>query len=239
MNTAFTRISMNSKTGPMPVTYTSADSCPDACPFKSNGCYADGGPIKIHWRKVTEGERGMNFDEFCGEIKQLPKNQLFRHNAAGDLQGKNNVIDFPALKKLVKANKGKRGFTYTHKPVLIEDVTDSHLTTREKWQVVFNNRNAIKFANDNGFTVNLSGNNLSHADKLKALNIAPVVSVVPIDQKTTKTDDGNKAVVCPAISKDNVSCVTCGLCQVGKRGAIVAFPAHGFAKNKVSQLATS
>ena len=45
----------------------------------------------------------------------------------------------------------------------------------------------IKEANQNGFTVDLSANNLAHADKLKALNIAPVVVVLPSTQ-TTNTE---------------------------------------------------
>ena len=234
MQTSLTRISMNIKTGPIPVSTTSKASCPDSCPLKEGGCYAQSGPLNIHWQKVSEKARGNDFDSFCLEIKSLRKNQLWRHNQAGDLSGVNNLINFSHLKKLVSANKGKKGFTYTHKPVLVEDVKDDNLTTREKTILVNSNRAAIEYANKNGFTINLSGNNKNHADKLKLLNIAPVVTIMKSDAKGNEiTELGNKVVKCPATYRDNVTCQSCGLCQKGERSAIIGFPAHGVSKKKV------
>jgi hypothetical protein len=51
-NYHFTRKSQNRKTGPIPTTVTSADTCPDACPLKAKGCYAKGGPLAMHWRAL-------------------------------------------------------------------------------------------------------------------------------------------------------------------------------------------
>lgn len=237
MQTSLTRISMNIKTGPIPVSTTSKASCPDACPFKEGGCYAQGGPLNIHWQKVSDKERGNDFDSFCLEIKSLRKNQLWRHNQAGDLSGKNNLINLSHLEKLVSANKGRKGFTYTHKPVLLEDVKDNNLTTREKTILINFNRAAIESANKNGFTINLSGNNKNHADKLKKLNIAPVVTVVKSETKGNEiTESGNKVVICPATYRDNVTCQSCGLCQKSGRGAIVGFPSHGVSRKKVDSM---
>lgn len=237
MQTSLTRISLNIKTGPIPVSTTEKASCPDSCPLKTGGCYAQGGPLNIHWQKVSDKERGDNFSSFCFEIKKLPKNQLWRHNQAGDLSGKNNLINFPHLKELVSANKGRKGFTYTHKPVLVEDVKDDNLTTKEKTILVNSNRAAIEYANKNGFTINLSGNNKNHADKLKQLNIAPVVVIMESDAKGNEiTEEGNKVVKCPATYLENVTCQSCGLCQKSKRGAVVGFPSHGVSKKKVDAL---
>ena len=133
-----TLVSRNVKTGPIPVSTTTAETCPDNCPFKAKGCYAKGGPLAIHWRKVTEGKSGMEWDSFCWSIHRLPEGQLWRHNQAGDLPGLNDDLDTIALGQLVQANKGKRGFTYTHKPL------DSE-----------HERLAVANANRNGFTVNL------------------------------------------------------------------------------------
>jgi len=203
------------KTGPIPVSTSSKATCPDACPFKSGGCYAQGGPLNIHWNKITSGERGTDFEGFLAAVKKIRRGQLWRHNQAGDLAGDNNVIDTKALKALVSANRGRKGFTYTHKPMTAE------------------NMEAVRHANENGFTVNLSANNLRHADELKALNVGPVVVVLPSDQtKNTITPDGHKVVVCPAVIRDDVTCASCGLCQK-QRNAIVGFPAHGIAKKKV------
>jgi hypothetical protein len=218
MNTSLTVISHNVKTGPIPVSTSSKVTCPDACPFKSGGCYAQGGPLNIHWNKVTSGERGTDFDTFCKSIAKLPKGQLWRHNQSGDLAGENNVIDVDKLKQLTNANRGRKGFTYTHKPMTPE------------------NAEAVKHANDNGFTVNLSANNLRHADELKALNVGPVVVVLPSDQVgNTVTPEGNKVVVCPATYREGVNCANCQLCQKVNRSVIVGFPAHGNAKKKVDE----
>ena len=57
-NYSLTRKSRNKKTGRIPVSTTSAETCPEACPFKGAGCYADGYPLKGRWDEVTRGERG-------------------------------------------------------------------------------------------------------------------------------------------------------------------------------------
>jgi hypothetical protein len=216
--------SSNKKTGPMPVSTSSSETCPDACPFKAKGCYAKYGNLMIHWRRVSEKARGGSWGDFLTKISNLPRNQLWRHNQAGDLRGKNNLINFSELKQLVEANKRRRGFTYTHKPVLRKD-GKLHINAR-----------AVSYANNNGFTVNLSANNLDEADKLKALNIAPVVAVIPTDAPNKGvTKGGNRWVACPA-ENGRVTCATCGLCQK-QRGIIVAFHAHGSAAKTVSNIA--
>jgi len=212
--------SRNAKTGPIPVSTTGADSCPSTCPFSHNGCYADGGPLALFWRKVSEKKAGESFARFLDKIRALPTGQLWRHNQAGDLQGKGNAISGKALLDLVDANNGKRGFTYTHKP----------MTTR--------NAALVRHANDNGFTINLSGNNLAHADKLAALDVGPVVTVLPADaSENTTTPDGRKVVVCPATQRDDVSCATCKLCAIAERDFIIGFPAHGASKRKAESVA--
>jgi len=223
----FTAISGNSKTGPIPVSGSQAETCPSACPFapkngKANGCYAAYGPISWHWQRLNKGSIGFQWDDFLGKIKALPRQTLWRHNQFGDLQGKDNKIDIKALKELVTANNGRKGFTYTHKPVL-NDVK---------------NRNAVKEANENGFTINLSANNLDNADKLKALNIAPVVSVVPLNSPDVLfTKAGNKVIICPAQTRDDINCAKCKLCQNQKRSVIIGFKGHGVGTKKVELIA--
>ena len=217
----FTRISRQSKTGPMPVTTTSEETCASDCPLKRNGCYADSGPLALLWRKVTDRKAGIAWSDAMASIKALPKGTLWRHNQAGDLPGIGNDIDANALRELIQANKGKRGFTYTHKPV-----SDAH------------NRHLVHLANASGFTVNLSGNTLAHADTLADTGIGPVVVVLPADQtRATKTPAGRHVAICPATLSDNVNCVSCGLCADSKRKSIIGFPAHGTSKRKASTIA--
>ena len=102
------------------------------------------------------------------------------------------------------------------------------------------NREQIRSANENGFTINLSGNTLEHADKLAALNIGPVVCLLPQDisgNQTVTTPRGRKVVVCPATYRDDTTCKSCGLCQIRDRKVIVGFPAHGASKKAASQIA--
>ena len=207
--------SANEKTGPIPVSTTEAATCPPTCPMR-DGCYAKSGPLALHWGKVSDHSRGMPWGDFCASIEGLPEGQFWRHNQAGDLPGNGVHIDDLALYQLVAANIGKRGFTYTH-----------YLPQ------VGTNARAIKAANDNGFTVNLSANNLAECDALADLGIGPVVTALPADQaENLRTPKGRTIVVCPATQRDDVSCATCQLCQ-RQRDTIVGFPAHGPMKNRV------
>ena len=213
--------SRNVKTGPIPVTTSTADTCPESCPFNNGGgCYAASGPLLLHWRKVTEGKRGDTWETHLKAIARLPKGILWRANQAGDLPGNGDCLDTIALGQMVQANKGKRGFTYTHKP----------LNTPHE-------RLAIAHANANGFAVNLSANTLDHADSLADMGIAPVTVVVQSDAVSNmSTPKGRKVVICPATIRDDVSCATCGLCAIVKRDCIVGFPAHGIGKRKVDAI---
>lgn len=218
-NIALTLKSANVKTGPIPVSITGADSCPDSCPFSGGGCYAKGGPLAIHWRKVTAGDRGIEWKHFLGLVKMFKQDQLWRHNAAGDLLGAGETIDPVALGELVAANQGKRGFTYTHK---------TNHADNFQW---------IKAANDWGFTVNLSANDLEHADQLADTRAGPVVTVLPINGPTKQTTPkGRTVITCPATYLENVNCESCKLCAVSDRKTIIGFPAHGNARAKVQKV---
>lgn len=218
MKVHLTLKSSNSKTGPIPVSTTSAESCPPSCPLQGGGCYAKSGPLALHWKKTTDGSRGMEWDEFVREIEKLPKNTIWRHNQAGDLPGVGEEIDAMKLFDLVEANRGKRGFTYTHK------------TSRP---------DLLLWANEEGFTINLSGNSPAHADELVKLGAGPVVTVLPAEfvGRTTVTPKGRHIVVCPAYYKEGMNCSNCGLCQKSDRKSIIGFPAHGTYKKKATAIA--
>lgn len=212
--------SSNGKTGPIPVSTSGRATCPGACPFKANGCYGDDYRLRMHWDRVSDGRRGGNWHTFCQSIGNLPAGQLWRHNQAGDLPGPGNTIDTAMLGELVKANTGKKGFTYTHKPM-----------------DTVNNRDAVKRANERGLTVNLSANTLTDADRLSELGIAPVV-VILAEPGNTRTPRGRRVVQCPGPQQGNrvANCKSCGLCQVQRR-AIIGFAAHGAGKSKVAAIA--
>lgn len=216
----YTAKSQNAKIGEIPATVSERATCPTSCPFYDAGCYAGVGPVSWHWKKVRPGERGGDWAELCKHIAALPENQLWRHNVAGDLPGDGETIDHGALGQLVSANSGKRGFTYTHYPATQQNLA------------------AIHAANRAGFTINLSANNLDHADKLAAHNVAPVVVVLPEhnDGLRLRTPQGRKVAICPATYSDT-NCKACQLCQRQDRAVIVGFPAHGAQKSTVDIIA--
>lgn len=203
--------SSNKKTGPIPVSTSSKDTCPSSCPLSGSkgACYANLGPLGLHWRKITDGSnRSISFDTLLSFIRKLPKGQLWRHNQAGDLPGIDEDIDEPMLKALVEANKGKLGFTYTHKKT---------------------NPDLLQWASSEGFTVNVSSDSLTEAYDWFNKGF-PTTVVVPHDYK-----DGSdhKVRVCPAVVGTSDSCDTCRLCARANRKVIVAFPAHGSRKKLI------
>ena len=114
---ALTLVSRNAKTGPIPVSTTTRETCPNVCPFRKDnegGCYAEGGPLAIFWSKVSKGTAGTDWQAFTKQVAKLRAGTMWRHNQGGDLPGDKVRIDTEALAMLVRANRGKHGFTYTH-----------------------------------------------------------------------------------------------------------------------------
>jgi hypothetical protein len=220
MQVSLTAVSSNIKTGPIPTSTTERASCPTTCAFYDKGCYAKSGPQAIHWRKVSNAERGVSWAEFTKLISKIAKGQLWRHNVAGDLPHNDGNIDYLQLRQLIDANKGKKGYTYTHH--------------------ILNDHNVIAVQNSNalGFTVNASCESVDEADRVMTEYGIPAVAVVNSEKtdRFYKTANGRKVITCPATIHENVTCATCGLCQVADRDYILAFPAHGNAKKTVNQI---
>lgn len=211
----------SSKTRHVATTYSSSASCPDACSFKGQGCYAEGGQVGIHWAGVDSGGKvgghikGVTWRDMLTALKAIPPTIRYRHpvtgrwvvqprrlrfNVAGDLPGINNLINKTALLKMVKAAGGKKRqqFTYTHKPVLDPDVWGKG--------VVGGNLRALRAARKAGLVVNLSADTLADADRKAKLGL-PVVITLPSEAATragaakySRTPEGRKVVICPAVS---------------------------------------
>jgi hypothetical protein len=207
----------NVKTGPIPVTYSDRSTCPPTCAHYRSDCYAETGPTRWAWGKVDKV--GGSLADLCANIAKLPVGTFWRHNVAGDLPGTGETIDKKALAQIVTANLGLRGFTFTHK------------TAPE-------NLRAIKAANRAGFTVNLSADNLAHADQLADTGAGPVAAIVPIDAPPKMlTPAGRAVIVCPAQLSETKTCANCQLCQRVNRAVIVGFRAHGSRAKIADQLA--
>lgn len=203
----FVKVSANTKTGPIPVVYSERETCPPSCPHYRADCYAEDYYTRMTWDKVAQ--RGQDLAGLCAAVAALPPGQLWRHNVAGDLPGDGEHVDAAALGELVRANFGRRGFTYTHKKSPEALQWAAHAT---RW----------------GFTVNLSADDAGDADALAALDLGPVAAIVPSDTpEKSYTPEGRTIIVCPAQTRDGVTCATCGLCARADRAVIVGFRAHG------------
>jgi hypothetical protein len=234
LNFYITLSSKNKKTGGIPVATGSRETCPISCPLKDNGCYADGGPLRIHWDKVTSGERGTDFGTFCKTIEMMPKEQLWRYGQAGDLPGVGDKISKPHMEKLVKANANRPVIAYTHKPPTVENIA------------------ILKDAVSKGFNVNLSADDLEEADELSDTGL-PVVVVLPTEYGKTKkegldeynsritdlkfsTPAGRKIAVCPQTYLEDVTCGQCMACaKPDRNGVIIGFPAHGNRAKRIDE----
>jgi len=212
----------NRKTGNMPVSTSSKNTCPETCPLKVKGCYAAYSFLNIHWNKVSNGERGTNFAGFIRQVASIPKGSVWRHNVAGDnVANERGELSKPHAMALIKANRGKQVISYTH-----------HLPS------IGNNKFILEQMNAQGFTVNLSANNVAQAIEYRRdYPRLPVVTLLPLDAPNVQTAAGHKIVACPAEKSDKVTCASCKLCADSKRDYIIGFRAHGTGKKAVNKLA--
>lgn len=239
-----TDVSKNSKLGEIPSTMTTGDTCPPACGFYGAGCFAEFGLLRAHWKRTAAA--GLAWGSFLRWVRALPAGQLWRHNVAGDLPGRGNRTAAAMLRALVAANRGRRGFTFTHKPLAGPALA------------------AVRAANRAGFVVNLSADTPADADRLAALDAGPVVVVLPrpaggpaggpaltrwLDGaegraaalaavRGARTPGGHAIVLCPAEGPARLTCADCGLCAVATRRAVIGFVAHGQWAARVEQTIT-
>jgi hypothetical protein len=225
-------------------TYTSKDTCPPTCEHMiRKTCYAMLGPTSWHWNKVSNGEYGGDLESLLKAIKHLRRGTVWRYAVAGDLPGQGICIDTIALEQITEANKGLKGYAYTHKPVFRSQyreflLKDYGITRKFFNKQVVINRKAIIDANVGGFTINYSADSLAVADRARNELNWPTVLSTPVDtKKPFKTPKGNQVAMCPFdIAK--IPCSDCGnekpLCANSKRKAIIGFVAHGSRKKLVT-----
>lgn len=231
-----TTVSTNVKTGPIPVATISSETCPTSCPLLGAGCYAEHGPLRLHWNAVTDGEKGLSFKEFTKKVRNLPRHGLWRYGQAGDLPGKGDIIDPNQLLSLARANQNRPVIAFTHKPPTEENLV------------------ALRQASELGFNVNMSADDVLEADTFCDQDLSTVV-VLPLEyaRKTKRgewaetlseykertrslpktTPKGRRIGVCPATYTET-RCSECRICSNHQRNnVVVGFPVHGTKKHKI------
>jgi hypothetical protein len=223
----FVPVSENGKTGSIPVSTTQSTSCPNTCPFIVNGinkCYAGTGNSARHWRALdratTESGNIVEWYTFVSRVARLPRGQVWRHNEAGDLPAHDGNLDVTALAALVTANRGKRGFTYTH------HIRNTH------------NIAAIRESNERGFTINISADSAQHAAQVFSDHGLPTVCVLPVGAPNVQRVGNVRIIACPhEKSPTKVKCSNCQLCAIPDRDYVIGFRAHSTYKKIAETIA--
>ena len=206
----------------MAASTTSRDSCSPTCGLAGNGCYAEQGPLRLHWDIVSDGPyadkpRGVDIETFISQLRTLPEGSCFRLNQAGDLAHTNGLINPHAVGLIANACADRKlvAWTYTH-----HDIDNTA------------NRALIVASSRMGLTVNVSAHSQQQAANLQKAGI-PSVCIVPKNETRKNWEhDGVKFLVCPAQWSEK-NCAECKLCSVADRSCVVAFKAHGSQAKKV------
>lgn len=230
--------SSNEKTGNIIQSYSARSTCPNRCPLKGNGCYADNYHTSRQWDRcenVADSRYVSNYKDLTLSLieaiapraKKGVSEVLFRHNVAGDIAQENsNIIDASRVNTIAEACKSAggvigvtvRGYTYTHCSISMQ------------------NAKVIHEALAKNFIINYSCETVGEVMKAKELKCDSVIT--SIDPKKTIEDlkaVGIKAVQCPAQTHDNVSCESCRLCS-RPRVTTVVFKIHGNCSNKARKV---
>lgn len=232
--------SSNAKTGNIIQSYSSRATCPEKCPLKAGGCYAEGYRTRKLWDRCNnpnDPRYVANYDQLrlalleatIQHIKGSPKKNhvLFRHNVAGDvaIEG-TSVIDINRVNILADAVK----YVNTLFPDSLTGYTYTHCEISEYAAGI------IHEAASNGFLINASCETVSEVMQAKALGINTVItSVNPEETKKALKASGIVGVQCPAQTHADRNCKECRLCA--RDGEItVIFGIHGNTAKKAAKV---
>lgn len=229
--------SSNVKLGPIPATYSSSHTCPDACPLKEKACYALAGfHTRLAWGRADghgSQKNVLSWDNFLTWAEGLPEMQRWRHNTGGDLPGERDRLRAGACYDLAHAAAHTDPIIFCHYPILAEDVRAA--TGEEAEAIAAHNRAVLRGMAQLGVTVNVSANSPEHAGRIRAawpeFPVSIVADLAEGERHTLTLSNGDKAITCPATLKDSkVTCASCGLCAskaAARRKVSILFPAHG------------
>lgn len=230
--------SSNQKTGNIIQSYSARSTCPNRCPLKNNGCYADSYHTSRQWNRCDdEGDKRYiaNGNDLTLDLmsavsihaKRGEDSILFRHNVAGDIALPNSdMIDGERLNTIVKAcnkvssilNVNLMGYTYTHCNLSIGNIKK------------------VKKAQSKGFIVNFSCETIEEVKKVKSTDCnAVMTSVNPQETIKALKAEGLKSLQCPAQTNEGMSCKKCKLCA-RDRDVVIIFAIHGNGSKKAQKV---
>lgn len=202
-------------------------SCPNSCPIKNNGCYAQLGPTGIHVARIDKVGKDLSALQVArDEAKSIdasydggpvPAGRMMRLHAAGDSRTiKGTRLIANAINRWQKRGGGTV-YNYTHA---------WRTVPRKEWKNV---------------SVLASISFVSEVVEARKQGYAPAIMVPehPSDKAYKLKGSKIKWIPCPAQTKDDVACTDCKLCMNADRlfqeGFGIAFAAHGVAQNKIKR----
>ncbi len=205
----------NRKTGPIPVTYRSMESCPADCPFlptgATGGCYGTGRIFTL----ATKHAGTVNVDEASAKVRRGKdqRAKYLRDRVVGDVLTDAGKLDRAYVRGIARiaTDNDLIAFGYSH-----------------AWRQF--TRADVTFLRRSGYVMNASTETHEGAARAVALGLPTVL--VEDDAPEGTQVAGRRLVTCPAETRDYVSCASCGLCANPNRRVIIRFHTHGVASAK-------
>lgn len=202
----------NSKTGTMPVTYRTMNTCPTSCPFlpaNSGGCYGSGRIFDIARRRAGN----LTEDEAVAKLGSAERSARYlRDRVVGDLvnaAGKFDRAYALAIARIAKRT-GLIAFGYTH-----------------AWSKA--TRADISAIAKAGYVLNASCE--SEAQVSRAVSLGMPVVITGDQWEEGSFMAGKRVVTCPNQTR-GVTCADCGLCAKPDRACVIRFQVHGPARRR-------
>lgn len=207
--------SVNIKVGPSSATWVSQHSCPNTCPLKGKGCYAESGRAAFVTRRLnasTESDQIEIAQAEAAGIRSLSGRNPLRLHVVGDCATDEaaKIVSAAAIEHTAKY--GQPAWTYTH----------AHNVSRESWG-----------------TVSVLRSCETHEQVVKAMEegFAAAVIVEEFESDKPYAVGDTTYFPCPEQTGTKPNCITCGLCMKDsklRRGrTVIAFKAHGTRRNTV------
>lgn len=208
--------SRNEKVGEISITYASQATCPNTCPLRGAGCYAELGRMgmitsKLNLSTATPLEAAREEARVIRELAKVSIRPLRLHGV-GDCSTEEAAR---IVSEACEEYKGEK-YTYTHAWETVP---------REAWGSV---------------SVLASCENLEQADDAMKRGYAVAMVVPEHDGPRPYKVGGLTIQPCPQQTTPGVTCNSCRMCMNDKklleRKKIIAFAAHGQRKRLVRQL---
>lgn len=211
-------LSQNRKLGYVSSTYASQVSCPESCPFRNAGCYAENGRMALHTRKLNDSPVSDYIEVAEAEaaaIRTLSGRFPLRLHVVGDCKTKEAAEIVSKAADEHRAKRGQPAWSYTH----------AHDVPREAWGNVSILRSCesaeqVEQAFEAGYAAAMV---VPEFKKDSAYEVAPGLTGIP----------------CPEMTGRAQSCEECGLCmrddKLRASRRVILFAAHGNRKKTVAQ----